>query len=166
MPASGAHGSGKAEPRLKCLERPVHGVGRTKGKRDVPVADGDLFFGGGFAKLGHGGDIERGSQTASVRARLAVNEDRLIGTFKNPDEGGCLRLREFLSRGHTEVDMGNAKLFGLRNLRVIPRRAAVLSAEIDDRLDAVGLLVVGDVGRRRLRGSAQFAGNDRIGTVR
>ncbi len=89
--------------------------------------------------------------TGSVGARLAVNKDRLLSSFENSDEVGCLHLREFPSRRHTEVDMGDAKLFGLGNLRVVPRRTAVLSAQIDDRLDAVGLLVTGDVECRRLR---------------
>jgi len=44
-----------------------------------------------------------------------VNEDRLLSSFENPDEVGRLRLREFLSRRHMEVDMGDAKLFGLGN---------------------------------------------------
>jgi hypothetical protein len=47
--------------------------------------------------------------------------------------------------------MGDAELFGLGKLGVVPRRASVLSAQIDDRLDTVGLLVTGDVECRRPR---------------
>jgi hypothetical protein len=153
---------GETEPRLKRLGRPVHGVGRAQRERDVPIADGNPSLGSGFAELGHGGDVERGSQTASVGARLAVNEDRLLGSLEHSDEVGCLRPRQFPSRRHTEVDMDDAELLGLGNLRVVPRRASVLSAEINDRLNAVGPLVVSDVGRRRLRRSVEFVRDDRM----
>src|SRR6266849_3082399 len=100
--------------------------------------------------ISHSGGVELVSQTGSALARLAENEYRLLSSFETSDEVGRLRLREFLSRRHMEVDMGDAKLFGLSNLRVVPRRTAALSAQIDDRLDAVGLLVSGDVECRRL----------------
>lgn len=47
---------------------PDHRVGRAHGKRDVSVADGNLLLGGGFAESAHGGDVECGSQPASVIA--------------------------------------------------------------------------------------------------
>src|SRR5258705_12935336 len=65
--------SGKTKPGLQFLESPVHSVGRVHGKRDMPVAYRDLFFGVGLAKLGHGGDVKRCSQSGSVGPRLTVN---------------------------------------------------------------------------------------------
>src|SRR5579883_916719 len=116
----------------------------------MAVADRYLLFGGRLTELSHSSHIEGGCQAASIGAGLAMDQHGLLGTFESSDEVCCLCMRELASGRHAEIDMGDTELLRFGDLGVVPGRACALSAQIDDRLDAVGLPVMGNVGRRRL----------------
>jgi hypothetical protein len=79
-----------------------------------------------------------------------MNQDGFLGAFDENDQSIGLRSRQFAPRGHSEVDMGNAESTRFANLRVVPGASGIIATQINDRLDAVLLGVLGDLRRRQL----------------
>jgi hypothetical protein len=72
-----------------------------------------------------------------------MDKHGLRSTFENRDEVCCLCLRELASGRHAEIDMGDAEVLRLGDLFIVLGRVVVLSAQIDDCLDAVCPSVMG-----------------------
>jgi|GEM_PF-6354704 len=88
-------------------------------------ADGKLSFRYLLTLMRYGSKIQGRCQSASISARLTMDEGRLSGVFKNAYQDGSLFLRKFLLGGHAKVHMLNAEPPRGFNLIVVPRSASV-----------------------------------------
>jgi hypothetical protein len=79
-----------------------------------------------------------------------MSQDGFPGAFHENDQSIGLGSRQFAPRGHSEVDMVNAQSPRFGNLRVVPGPSGIIASQINDRLDAVLLGVLGDLRRRQL----------------
>ena len=86
----------------------------------------------------HDGQIQGRGEPRSVGAVLAVDQNRLCGSFHEGNQSDRLRARQFVSRRHAEVDVDNPEVIGLFHLCVVPGLSFVFAAQIDDRPYFVG----------------------------
>ena len=144
------------------LERPVHCVIGNEPQRQVPVQRSELQFGEKFRSLGHARYIKRRDEARAIGAIQAVDENRRLDLRQDGKQLFHLRGRQLTLRGELIVDKLNPVFSGRRALNPVPVLVWVGAAEIDDRLDPIACMPIGDLLGRGLRGTVELAANNRM----
>ncbi|OJH16399.1 hypothetical protein BLX88_23880, partial [Bacillus obstructivus] len=98
-----------------------------------------------FATVRDCRDVKGRGQPGPVGPAFAMDQHRLFGLLHHGEQSCGVILREDFPRRHAEVDMLDPKIPGGEHFLVIPARAGIFTAQIDDGLDAIGLLVERDL---------------------